>query len=73
MQKKTIFNQQLLAEILRTLQIIFILGFDKKKKIRIPCKMSFDMTDKYSSSVISPMFHQLDRGRVQLINSVGNA
>ena len=27
----------------------------------------------YDSSVISPMFHQLDRGRVQVINSVGNA
>ena len=35
--------------------------------------MSFDMTDKYGSSVISPMFQQLDRGRVQLINIVGNA
>ena len=45
----------------------------KKKKIRIPCKMSFGTIDKYGSSVILPMFHQSDRGGVQLTNSVGNA
>ena len=35
--------------------------------------MSFDTIDKYGSSVILPMFHQLDRGRLELTNSAGNA
>ena len=35
--------------------------------------MSLGTIDKYGSSVILPMFHQVDRGRVQLTNSVGNA
>ena len=35
--------------------------------------MSFGTIDKYGSSVILPMFHQLDRGRVQLTIGVGNA
>ena len=34
--------------------------------------MSFGTIDKYGSSVILPMFHQLDRGRVQLTIGVGN-
>ena len=34
--------------------------------------MSFGTIDKYGSSVILPMFHKLDRGRVQLTISVGN-
>ena len=35
--------------------------------------MSFDTIDKYGSSVILPMFHQLDRGRLELTNSAGDA
>ena len=35
--------------------------------------MSFGTIDKYGSSVILPIFYQLDRGRVQKTISVGNA
>ena len=35
--------------------------------------MGFGAIDKYGSSVILPMFHQLDRVRLELTNSAGNA
>ena len=35
--------------------------------------MGFGAIDKYGSSVILPMFHQLDRGRLELTNSAGDA
>ena len=68
-KKKTIFNQQPLAEILGTLCILWF----NKKQIQVSCKMSFNTIDKYAISVILSMFYQLDRGRVQLTISVGNA